>query len=166
MTPRLLRALGLGGSLMYASFIVWLYAVQPATLAEVTGGVAAGLRVYAADEQSFQEGLRLFREDNFQAARLAFGRSDPGKRDSRVQFYVAYSYYRQGWGRLWDDDALFTLGLAALDHAVSVDPSGRVVVADTSLGLTTSDQLRVELEEGVRRDSSDYNPLRVLRKRK
>lgn len=135
-------------------------------MAEVTGGVAAGFSAYRIDEPSFQEGLRLFRADSFEAARTAFGRSDPAKRDSRVQFYVAYSYYRQGWGRAWNDDALFKLGLEALDRAVAADSSGRVAVSDTSLGMTTSDELRAELDEGIRRDASDYNPLRLMRKRK
>ena len=157
--------LGLAGSLSYAFFIAWLYATAPATMAEVTGGVAAGFNAYRADEASFQEGLALFQQDNFPAARVAFERSDPAKRDSRVQFYVAYSYYRQGWGRLWNDDQLFKLGLAALDRAVQVDPSGRVVVTDPGLGLTTSDQLRAELEKGITRDASDFNPLRIMRKR-
>jgi hypothetical protein len=164
--PTLIRALGLAGSLVYAAFIVWLYATGPATMAEVTGGVAAGLNVYRADEASFQDGLTLFRADSFEAARTAFDRADPAKRDARVQFYVAYSFYRQGWGRLWNDDALFRQGLEVLDRAVSVDPSGRVVIADSNLGMTTSDELRAELEAGTRRDTSDFNPLRVMGKRK
>jgi len=166
VSASLIRALGLAGSLIYAGFIVWLYATGPATLAEVTGGVAAGFNAYRADEAAFQEGLGLFRADKFEAARTAFDRSDPAKRDARVQFYVAYSYYRQGWGRLWNDDELFKKGLDALDRAVKADPSGRVAVSDANLGMPTSDELRAELEEGLRRDRSDYNPLRVLRKRK
>lgn len=166
MPPPLIRAIGLGGSLVYAAFIAWLYVTGPATMAEVTGGVAAGFSAYKADEQSFQEGLGFFRADNFAAARAAFERSDPAKRDARVQFYVAYSFYRQGWGRVWNDDELFRQGLAALDRAVRADPSGRVAVADPDLGMTTSDELRAELEAGIRRDASDYNPLRLLRKRK
>ena len=160
-----IRVLGLAGSLGYAFFIAWLYATGPATMAEVTGGVAAGFNAYRADEASFQEGLALFQQDNFPAARVAFDRADPAKRDSRVQFYVAYSYYRQGWGRLWNDDRLFKQGLEALDRAVQADPSGRVAVTDPSLGLTTSDQLRAELENGITRDAADFNPLRIMRKR-
>ena len=166
VSPHLIRAFGLAGSLIYAVFVGWLYVTGPATMAEVTGGVAAGISVYKADEASFQEGLRLFRQDSFDAARIAFDRADPAKRDSRVQFYVAYSFYRQGWGRVWSDDALFKQGVEALDRAVRADPSGRVVVADTGLGVTNSDELRAELEDGLRRDSSDFNPLRVMRKRK
>lgn len=160
-----IRALGLAGSLGYAFFIAWLYATAPTTMAEVTGGVAASLSVYRADEQSFQEGLRLFQQDNFVAARLAFDRSDPARRDSRVQYYVAYSFYRQGWGRIWNDDVLFKQGLEALARAVKADPSGRVAVTDPNLSLKTSDELRAELEDGIRRDAADYNPMRVMRKR-
>ena len=166
MHPVLIRATGLAGSLIYAGFIIWLYAAAPATMAEVTGGIAAGLNAYRIDDASFQEGLRLFRADNFEAARTAFLRADPAKRDSRVQYYVAYSFYRQGWGRVWNDDALFKQGLDALDVAVKADPSGRVAVTDANLGMTSSDELRAELEGGLRRDASDYNPLRVMRKRK
>ena len=166
MSAPLLRAVGLTGSLLYAGFIVWVYATGPATMAEMAGSVAAGLNVYRADEQSFQEGLALFRADKFDAARTAFDRSDPARRDSRVQYYVAYSYYRQGWGHVWSDNVLFTKGLEALDRAVSVEPSGRVAVSDPTLGIQTSDELRAELNDGLRRDASDFNPLRVLRKRK
>ena len=166
MSESLIRAIGLGGSLIYAVFIGWLYVTAPQTMAEVTGGVAAGLSAYEIDERSFQEGLALFRADKFVAARTAFLRADPARRDSRVQFYVAYSFYRQGWGRAWNDDALFRQGLEALDRAVRVDPEGRVSVADDDLGMKSSDELRAELEEGLRRDVSDYNPLRLMRKRK
>ena len=41
-------------------------------------------------------------------------------RDSRVQFYVAYSYYRQGWGRMYNDDALFRKGLETVEHAIAI----------------------------------------------
>lgn len=166
MPPAVIRAIGLAGSLIYAAFIVWLFATGPASIAEVTGGVAAGFNAYRIDEPSFQDGLRLFRADSFDAARLAFDRSDPARRDPRVQFYIAYSYYRQGWGRLWNDDVLFRKGLEAVDRAVKAAPGGRVTVTDENLGMTTSDELRAELEEGIRRDTSDYNPMRVMRTRK
>lgn len=166
MSATVIRALGLIGSLTYAIFIGWLYVAAPATMAEVRGGVAAGFNAYRADEAAFNEGLALFRADRFEAARTAFDRADPARRDARVQFYTAYSYYRQGWGRLWSDDVLFAKGIEALDRAVAADPSGRVAVADDTLGAPNSDELRAELAAGLRRDASDYNPLRVLRKRK
>ena len=165
MSALRIRVLGLAGSLSFAFFVAWLYLTGPTTIAEVTGGVAAGFNAYRVDEQSFQEGLVLFQRDAFPAARVAFERADPARRDSRAQFYVAYSFYRQGWGRVWNDDQLFKQGLEALDRAVKADPSGRVAVTDPGLGLSTSDQLRVELEAGIKRNAADFNPLRIMRKR-
>ena len=61
---------------------------------------------------------------------MAFARTDPAERDARTQFYIAYSYYRQGWGRLYHDDALYTEGLAAIDRALALAPGGRLVIED------------------------------------
>src|SRR5436309_9939613 len=93
------RALGLCLALAYAALIGWLYARQPQTIAQVTGGLASVVGAYSVDDQAFADGLRFFRNDQFVEARLAFNRADPAVRDARTQFYVAYSYYREGWGR-------------------------------------------------------------------
>ena len=44
------RALGVMAIALYAAFIVWLYARQPQTLQEVTGGIAAGIGAYRIDQ--------------------------------------------------------------------------------------------------------------------
>jgi len=165
--PDLVRVVGLAGAAALAAFTVWLYATAPRTVAEVTGGLASTAGLYRVDEAAFAEGLQYFRKDQFEAARLVFERIDAARRDPAVQFYLAYSYYRQGWGRFYNDDELFTQGLAALDRAEAVAPGGRVVVADDpDLGAPTSEELRVELLEGLRADASDFNPLGALRTRK
>jgi hypothetical protein len=166
MRDPFIRALGLCVSLLYAAFVVWLYATQPRTLAEVTGGMSSSVGLYRVDPHHFQEGLRFFRNDQFPEARGALQRADPAGRDPTTQFYVAYSLYRQGWGRVYNDDALFRQGLAALERAVAAAPDGRIVVEDQSLGLRTGDELRAELERGLSREASDFNPLRVFDKRK
>ena len=166
MSDRVVRALGLLSCLVYGLFILWLYGQQPRTLAQVVGGVAANLGAYRIDEASFAEGLRFFRDDQFEEARAAFARADPAQRDAVTQFYVGYSYYRQGWGRLYHDDALYREGLAAVARAIEVAPAGRVRVADASLGLQTADELKAELERGLRREASDFNPLRIFRGRR
>ena len=74
----LIRALGLLLSLAYAVVIVWLYAAQPQTMAEVTGGLASQVGVYRIDDQAFGDGLAFFRRDAFVEARAAFARADPG----------------------------------------------------------------------------------------
>ena len=108
----------------------------------------------------------MFRGDQFDAARLAFDRADPAHQDARTQFYIAYSYYRQGWGRVYNDDALFARGLEAVDRAIAVAPQGRVAVDDPDLQLRSADELKAELQAGLRRDASDLNPLKVFRQRK
>ncbi len=162
----MVRAAGLIGSLAYGSLIVWLYATQPQNLGEVTGGLASSIGAYTVDAQAMRDGLTFFRNDQFDEARAAFARADPARRDARVQFYVAYSYYRQGWGRLYSDDALYSRGLEAVDRAIGVAPGGRLVVDDPNLGMRTADELRAELVAGRTRDASDFNPMRVLRPRK
>ena len=162
----MVRAAGLVISIAYAGVIVWLYASQPQTGAEAIGGLAATVGAYRVDRQAFDDGLAFFRADKFPEARLAFERADAAHRDALTQFYVAYSYYRQGWGRLSNDDALFKQGLDAVNRAIALAPSNRLVVEDGTLGMHTADELKVELEQGLRRDASDFNPLRVFDRRK
>jgi hypothetical protein len=162
----MLRVAGLLLSLAYAGLIAWLYAMQPQSVGEVTGGIASSIGAYAVDEQAFADGLSFFRRDQFVEARAAFVRADPARRDSRTQFYIAYSYYRQGWGRLYNDDELFAKGLEAVDRAIALAPAGRLIVDDANLGMRTADELRAELVRGQTNEASDLNPLKVFERRK
>lgn len=166
MSDTTTRALGLGLTVAYAALIGWLYARQPQTIAQVTGGLSAVVGAYTVDDQAFADGRRFFRNDQFVEARLAFERADPAVRDARVQFYVAYSCYRQGWGRIYHDDRLYAEGVAAIDRAIALAPGGRLVVDDPELGMHTAEELKADLEAGLRRDASDFNPMRVFGKRK
>jgi hypothetical protein len=161
-----IRASGLAFAIVYGGLIVWLYSAQPQTMAEVTGGLTSQVGAYRIDDRAFQDGLAFFRRDQFEEARAAFVRADPAQRDARTQFYIAYSYYREGWGRFYNDDRLFRLGLEAVDRAIAVAPEHRVVVDDETLGMRSADELRAELQRGLTRDASDFNPLRVFRPRK
>ena len=160
------RGLGLALAVAYAVFIGWLFVRQPQTIAQVTGGLSAVIGTYTVDDQAIADGLGFFRNDQFVEARMAFARADPALRDARIQYYIAYSYYRQGWGRLFHDDRLYTEGLVAIDHAMALAPGGRLVVADPDLAIHTGEELKAELEAGVRRDASDFNPMRLFRVRK
>jgi hypothetical protein len=153
-------------SLAYGGFVVWLYASQPQTMAEVTGGLASGAGLYHVDAQALADAMGFFHRDAFPEARAAFARADPAQRDAVVQFYIAYCYYRQGWGRVYNDDALFGKGLESVDRAIALAPRHRLVVDDPNLGMQSADELRAELERGVTRDASDLNPMRVFRHRK
>jgi hypothetical protein len=162
------RGTGLAVTAVYALFIGWLFVRQPATLAEITGSLSSAAGIYEIDRQAFEDGLRYFRNDQFVEARAALERADPARRDALTQFYVAYAFYRQGWGRLYSDDALYREGLEAVDRAIALAPGGRLVVEQPEPGeqIRTADELRAEIEAGLRLDASDFNPLRVMRERK
>jgi hypothetical protein len=160
------RAAGLILVACVATAVVWVYVRQPQTLAEVAGGLSASVGAYRIDHLAFDEGLRLFRTGQFAAAEAAFARADPARQDARTQFYLAYAFYRHGWGRLSSDDTLFAQGIEAVDRTIALSPAGRFIVADPDLVMTSADELKSELEAGVRREPSDFNPLRVFRKRK
>jgi len=122
MTATSLRTAGLVLSLAYAAVIVRIYVSQPATLPEVTGTLTSTVGAYHVDQARFDAGLAFFHEDKFVEARDAFAQADPARRDPRTQFYVAYTYLRQGWGRLYSDDALYRAGKATLAHARQIAP--------------------------------------------
>ena len=166
MRESVVRGAGLGASLLYAAAIAWLYVSQPQTVAQVTGGFAAIVGAYEIDRQAFDDGLRFFRRGQYVEARASFARADSAERDARTQFYIAYAYYREGWGRLYNDDVLFAKGLAAADKAIALAPNGRLVVDDIELQMRSADELRAELQRGMTREADDFNPLKVFRSRK
>ena len=162
----MLRLAGLVMSCVYAAVIVWLYSSQPQTGAEAVGGLAATIGAYTIDRDAFEQGVTFFRQEKFAEARMAFARADRARRDARTQFYIAYSYYREGWGRLYSDDRLFKPGLDAVNRAIEVAPGNRLVVEDETLGMRTAVELKAELERGLKREPSDLNPLRAFEPRK
>src|SRR5262249_57166105 len=131
----MVRIAGLAMTLVYAAVIVWLYSTKPQTVAEVTGGLSSTVGAYHVDRQASSDALAFFRRDAFVEARMAFERADPAHRDARTQFYIAYSYYRQGWGRLYNDDVLFQKGIEAVDRAIALAPDHRLPVNDPDLAM-------------------------------
>lgn len=145
-------------------FIAFLYWSEPRSLAEVAtkGQVATG--TYSIDKAEADRGIVSFNSDRFEDARAAFARADPERRDPGTQFYIAYSYYRQGWGRMYNDDDLFKLGLDEVNRVMRLDPNFRTT--DPSLSLKSPGELKTELEEGLKITPSDFNPMRLTRERK
>lgn len=165
MSPAALRVLGLASTLAYGGFVAWLYVERPESLSEIKGSMAATVGLYAINVAQFEQGRRLLHADRFPEARAALARADPARRDPVTQFYIAYAFYREGWGRFHNDDALFGQALRALDHAASLAPDGLIRVNDPALGLRDSDALRAELRRGLVVAPEDFNPMRALRKR-
>ncbi len=162
----MVRMAGLALTLAYATFILWLYAAQPQTVAQVSGRMASGIGAYRVDPQATSDGKAFLYRDQHPEARAAFERADPAHLDARTQFYIAYSYYRQGWGRVYNDDTLFRKGIEAVDRAIAIAPDHRIVVDDPELAMKTGDELKAELERGITREASDFNPFKVFKVRK
>ena len=165
MSPSAIRVAGLVLSVLYAAAIVRIYVRQPSTLPEMAGSLTASVGAYRIDQTRFDAGLAFFRQDQFVEARDAFAQADPARQDAEVQFYIAYAYLRQGWGRVYADDGLYKAGQATLAHARSLSPDAPIVVADPNLRLHTAEEVAAEFQRGLTRDLSDLNPVRVFRER-
>jgi len=166
MQHKLIQSVGVAWTLLYAVFVIWLYATEPRTFREVATGAQVVAGTYEVDREKFEEGLRLFRAEQFRAARDEWGRADPERRDARTQFYIAYAFYREGWGRVYNDDTLFKQGLEAANRAVNLSQNQRLRVDDPDLQMHTPAELKVELAQGLERTVDDLNPLKVFRQRK
>jgi len=164
MRDRYFQILAIALSTVSLVFIGFLYLAQPRSLAEVATKGQVALGAYEIDRKEFETGLTSFRTNDFLNARAAFVRADPERRDAAIQFYTAYSYYRQGWGRFSNDDALFQSGVTAVARSIEIDPNFRV--ADHTLVIKTPLELKAELEDGLKVTSSDFNPLKLTRERK
>jgi hypothetical protein len=166
MQRKIIQISGLVWILIYASFIVWIYATEPRSFKEVATNTQVAAGIYEINQERFASGLALFRRDQFRAARDEWAGADPAQRDPRTQFYVAYAFYREGWGRVYDDDALFKQGLEAVNRAINLAPNGTLIVDDPDLQMHTAAELKTELEQGTETSWKDLNPLKLFRKRK
>ena len=165
MRQRVIQISGLVVTAFYAAGIVWLYATEPRSFKEVTTGAQVATGTYQVDRAKFDAALALFRREQFRAARDEWQRADPAQTDPQTQFYIAYSYYREGWGRVYHDQTLFKQGLEAVNRAIALSPVP-LTVEDENLQLHTAAELKAELETGTERTWGDINPLKVMRKRK
>lgn len=160
---------------IYGVSVAWLYWAEPKSLGEVSvkaketvenvttkGQVVIG--TYEVDQTKFNEGLQAFRADNFVLARDLFSKADPERSDAKTQYYIAYSFYRQGWGRVSSDDELFKKGLDQTNFVIQLDKNFKA--SDENLKLQNPVELKDELEEGLKVTAADFNPLKVLRERK
>ena len=165
MRQKFIQIAGLAVTVVYAVAIVWLYATEPRSLKEVATGAQVASGTYQVDQAKFEAALALFRREQFRAARNEWQSADPAQSDPKTQFYIAYSFYREGWGRVYYDQDLFKQGLAVVNRAIALAP-GPLTVADGDLQLHTAAELKAELEQGTERTWGDINPLKVMRQRK
>lgn len=175
MNEKRIQITGIFLTVVYTLFVAWLYWVEPksledlptkaqTTIENVTTKTQIAIGTYEVDKAKFDDGLTAFRADNFIVARDSFGRADTERRDAKTQFYIAYSFYRQGFGKVYNDDALFKQGLEQINRVIALDKNFKS--DDQNLQLKTPVELKNEFEEGLKVTASDFNPLKVLRERK
>ncbi len=166
MRQRSIQAAGIVLSFAYAAFIIWIYATEPRTFKEVATSAELAAGTYQIDQGKFNSALALFRRDQFRAARDEWMRADPAQGDARTQFYVAYAFYREGWGRVYYDQSLIRQGLEAVNRAIGLAANGSLTVDDANLQMRTAAELKAELEQATEQSWADANPLKVFRTRK
>jgi hypothetical protein len=166
MQHRLIQSAGIVWTLLFAAFITWLYATAPRSVGEVGTKARVVAGTYEVDRERFDAARTLFLREQYAAARDEWLRADPERRDARTQFYVAYAFYRQGWGRVYNDDALFRQGLEVATRAVELSPAGTLTVEDPELKIHSAAELKAELQQGLENTADDLNPLKVFRERK
>lgn len=166
MQHKLIQSAGIVWTCLFAAFIVWLYAAEPQSVGDVATRASVAAGTYEIDRARFDAARTLFLREQYAAARDEWARADPAGRDARTQFYTAYAFYRQGWGRVYNDDALFRQGLEAITRAIQLAPEGALAVEDPELRINSAAELKAELEKGLERTADDFNPLKVFRERK
>ena len=175
MNAKLIQITGLVLTVSYGLFVVWIYWAAPKdlldatikareTVESATEKTKVATNLYQIDKEKFDQGLAAFRADRFVAARDLFERADPERRNAEVQYYIAYSLYRQGWGRFSHNDELFEIALEQVRFVRRLDPDFRS--KDTGLALKLPAELEAEITEGLRVTASDFNPLRAFGERK
>jgi isopenicillin N synthase-like dioxygenase len=145
----------------FGAFIVWLYVSEPKNLVEVATKATVTVGTYEVNKAKFDEGLSQFNSENYAVARDFFNQADTEKRDDKTQFYIAYSFYRQGFGKVYSDNNLYKQGLEITGKINQNYKSD-----NANLQMKTPAELKNELEEGLKVTASDFNPLKVLRERK
>lgn len=174
MKPKHIQITGLVLTAVYGLFVLWVYWAAPKSVSDVSvkaretieqaaNEAAAATGTYEVDQQKFAQGLNAFRADNFVLAREIFSQADPKGIDPKTQYYIAYSFYRQGWGRFSNDDELFKQGIEQVNRVIALDREFRA--DDPNLKLKHPVELKNELEEGLRVTADDFNPLRLTRER-
>ena len=162
MKSRLIQVAGLALTIAYAAFIIWIYATEPRTFKEVATSAEVATGTYQINQEKFDAGHALFLREQFRAARGEWQLADPAQGDARTQFYIAYSFYREGWGRVYYDQDLFKQGLQAANRAANLASTVKLTIDDPNLQMHSIAELKAELEQGLQRTWSDVDRKSVV----
>ena len=124
MQRKLIQIIGILWTIVYAAAIVWIYTTEPRSLKEAATNTQVAAGVYEINQEKFNSGLAHFRHEQFRAARDEWALADPAQKDPRTQFYIAYAFYPEGWGRAYFDNNLFKQGVEAVNRTINLAPNG------------------------------------------
>jgi hypothetical protein len=85
LQSKIIQLAGLGFTIAYAAFIVWIYATEPRSFKEVTTTAEVAAGTYEINQEKFNSALNLFRREQFRAARVEWQQADPAQRDARTR---------------------------------------------------------------------------------
>jgi tetratricopeptide (TPR) repeat protein len=156
---------GLALALLYGACITWLYVRQPRSLEELRTQVAVEANVYRINQANFDEAMKHFDAGRYQVAIEQFELADPAHSDPATQFFIAYCYYQLGRGSIYDDDEMFSKGLAAVDQCLAVADNNIFETDHAGLDIKSASALRQRFKDGLAVTPSDFNPLDWFKKK-
>jgi len=162
---RTIQVLGLATSVLYASFIVWVYARRPQSLAELKTQASIQANVYHINQQNFDEAIKEFDTGDYNSAIGQLKLADPAQKDPTSQYYIAYSYYLLGRGRIFNDEDMFNRAIEAIDRCLDNAPNHIFEIDRGDMEIKNADTLRQKLIEGLKHTMPSLNPLNWFTKR-
>jgi len=156
---RAIQIAGLVVTVLYGSFIVWVYARHPRTLAELKTQASIQANVYHINQPNFDEALKEFDSRDYNSAIGQLKLADPAQKDPTTQYYIAYSYYLLGRGRIFNDEDMFNNAIAAVDRCLDNSPDHIFEIDRPDLEIKNADTLRQKLLDGLKYTMPGLNPM-------
>jgi tetratricopeptide (TPR) repeat protein len=150
---------------LYGFIIVWLYVHQPQSLSELKVQASVQANVYHVNEPNFDEAIKEFDSGDYNSAIGQFKLADPAQKDPASQYYVAYSYYLLGRGRIFNDEDMFNKAIEAVNRCLDNAPDHIFQLDRADLEIKNADTLRQKLVEGLKHTLPSLNPLNWFNKK-
>jgi hypothetical protein len=127
---------GLALTIAYAAFIVWIYATEPRTFKEVATSAEVASGTYQINQEKFDIRVTLCSCATSFGRRATNGSARIRRRAMRERsFNIAYSFYREGWGRVYYDQALFKQGWEAPTAPPTLVSTVKLTIDDPNLQM-------------------------------
>ena len=150
---------GLVIAILYASIIGWIYVRRPQSLAELKTQASVQANLYHISQENFDAAIKEFDAGDYNSAIGQFKLADPAEKDPSSQYYIAYSYYLLGRGRIFNDEDMFKRAIDAVNRCLDNAPNHIFETDRADLEIRNADTLRQKLVEGLKHTMPSLNPL-------